>query len=155
MLRAHRHLHMCEFLSVSVHVMKSDLVVNSKSSEKCWWFLLLLFSACISEPTSANPPSEVSSPGSGPADTFSRPSDSALAAGLRTPEPEARRDGEMAAAPEHETEEEKALRLLYCSLCKVAVNSASQLHAHNRGEDLNALPQSSSAGPAPRFLGLR
>ncbi|KAM4735032.1 LOW QUALITY PROTEIN: zinc finger protein 385D [Anableps anableps] len=32
-----------------------------------------------------------------------------------------------------ETEEEKARRLLYCSLCKVAVNSASQLDAHNTG----------------------
>lgn len=35
---------------------------------------------------------------------------------------------------EKETEEEKALRLLYCSLCKIAVNSASQLEAHNSGE---------------------
>lgn len=35
---------------------------------------------------------------------------------------------------EPETEEEKARRLLYCSLCKVAVNSASQLDAHNSGE---------------------
>ncbi|KAM9737212.1 zinc finger protein 385D-like [Menidia menidia] len=34
---------------------------------------------------------------------------------------------------EDETEEEKAVRLLYCSLCKVAVNSASQLQAHNSG----------------------
>ncbi|KAM6959142.1 zinc finger protein 385D-like [Aplochiton taeniatus] len=34
---------------------------------------------------------------------------------------------------EEETEEEKAIRLLYCSLCKVAVNSASQLQAHNSG----------------------
>ncbi|CAL8247651.1 unnamed protein product [Lota lota] len=32
-----------------------------------------------------------------------------------------------------ETEEEKAKRLLYCSLCKVAVNSSSQLDAHNMG----------------------
>ncbi|XP_023665638.2 zinc finger protein 385D-like isoform X1 [Paramormyrops kingsleyae] len=32
-----------------------------------------------------------------------------------------------------ETEEEKAKRLLYCSLCKVAVNSQSQLEAHNSG----------------------
>ncbi|XP_043922894.1 zinc finger protein 385D isoform X2 [Protopterus annectens] len=32
-----------------------------------------------------------------------------------------------------ETEEEKAKRLLYCSLCKVAVNSSSQLEAHNTG----------------------
>ncbi|XP_041740926.2 zinc finger protein 385D-like [Coregonus clupeaformis] len=32
-----------------------------------------------------------------------------------------------------ESEEEKAKRLLYCSLCKVVVNSASQLQAHNSG----------------------
>ncbi|MBN3298657.1 Z385D protein, partial [Amia calva] len=37
------------------------------------------------------------------------------------------------ACPPMETEEEKAKRLLYCSLCKVAVNSASQLEAHNSG----------------------
>ncbi|KAM6967559.1 zinc finger protein 385D [Aplochiton taeniatus] len=46
-------------------------------------------------------------------------------------------DGEPEAEPEAEadpeTEEEKARRLLYCSLCKVAVNSASQLDAHNSG----------------------
>ncbi|XP_038949164.1 zinc finger protein 385D isoform X2 [Rattus norvegicus] len=36
-------------------------------------------------------------------------------------------------SPPTETEEEKAKRLLYCSLCKVAVNSASQLEAHNSG----------------------
>ncbi|XP_063778275.1 zinc finger protein 385D isoform X2 [Pseudophryne corroboree] len=35
--------------------------------------------------------------------------------------------------PSGESEEEKAKRLLYCSLCKVAVNSASQLEAHNSG----------------------
>ena len=35
--------------------------------------------------------------------------------------------------PSTETEKEKAKRLLYCSLCKVAVNSASQLEAHNSG----------------------
>lgn len=44
------------------------------------------------------------------------------------PEPEAK------AATDTETEEEKARRLLYCSLCKVAVNSASQLEAHNSGK---------------------
>jgi hypothetical protein len=32
-------------------------------------------------------------------------------------------------------EEEKAKRLLYCALCKVAVNSLSQLEAHNKGMD--------------------
>lgn len=43
-----------------------------------------------------------------------------------------------AAESDGETEEEKARRLLYCSLCKVAVNSASQLEAHNSGERVSA-----------------
>ncbi|KAL6109625.1 znf385d [Pungitius sinensis] len=45
------------------------------------------------------------------------------------PEAEARTEADAVT----ETEEEKARRLLYCSLCKVAVNSASQLEAHNSG----------------------
>lgn len=49
-------------------------------------------------------------------------------------EPELDPGPEAEAGPEDaETEEEKARRLLYCSLCKVAVNSASQLDAHNSG----------------------
>lgn len=47
------------------------------------------------------------------------------------PDPEPEADPEPEIDPE--TEEEKARRLLYCSLCKVAVNSASQLEAHNSG----------------------
>ena len=41
----------------------------------------------------------------------------------------------MAAGEETESEDDKAIRLLYCSLCKVAVNSASQLQAHNSGKE--------------------
>lgn len=40
----------------------------------------------------------------------------------------------VAASGNPETEEDKAKKLLYCSLCKVAVNSLSQLEAHNKGE---------------------
>uniref|UniRef100_A0A8C8FI95 C2H2-type domain-containing protein n=1 Tax=Oncorhynchus tshawytscha TaxID=74940 RepID=A0A8C8FI95_ONCTS len=40
---------------------------------------------------------------------------------------------EQEAETDPETEEEKARRLLYCTLCKMAVNSASQLEAHNSG----------------------
>lgn len=47
-------------------------------------------------------------------------------------ETETEMEGETEA--EIETEEEKARRLLYCSLCKVAVNSPSQLEAHNSGK---------------------
>lgn len=53
---------------------------------------------------------------------------------LGTPDKDAKKDVEIDTGPEGETEEEKAKRLLYCSLCKVAVNSASQLQAHNSGE---------------------
>ncbi|XP_054636660.1 zinc finger protein 385D isoform X2 [Dunckerocampus dactyliophorus] len=48
-------------------------------------------------------------------------------------EPDLDPDAEPEEEPDPETEEEKARRLLYCSLCKVAVNSASQLEAHNSG----------------------
>ncbi|XP_040899338.1 zinc finger protein 385D [Toxotes jaculatrix] len=48
-------------------------------------------------------------------------------------EPDLEPEAEPEAETDMETEEEKARRLLYCSLCKVAVNSASQLEAHNSG----------------------
>ncbi|XP_029104161.1 zinc finger protein 385D-like isoform X2 [Scleropages formosus] len=47
-----------------------------------------------------------------------------------------------------ETEEEKAKRLLYCSLCKVAVNSASQLEAHNSGAKHKTMLEARSGGGA-------
>ncbi|KAL4629684.1 zinc finger protein 385D-like isoform X1 [Arapaima gigas] len=47
-----------------------------------------------------------------------------------------------------ETEEEKAKRLLYCSLCKVAVNSASQLEAHNSGTKHKTMLEARSGGGA-------
>lgn len=65
------------------------------------------------------------------ADTVKTPVQPALSPGPAG-ERETREGGEAEA--EGETEEEKARRLLYCSLCKVAVNSASQLQAHNSGE---------------------
>ncbi|XP_035529133.1 zinc finger protein 385D [Morone saxatilis] len=58
-----------------------------------------------------------------------RPSELVSPSETPDPEPEAEPEAETDA----ETEEEKARRLLYCSLCKVAVNSASQLEAHNSG----------------------
>lgn len=98
-----------------------------------------------SEPSAPNPTSGAAPSSSGTSETVKSPSDPSLSPGPRTPEKETQRDGEAEAAPEGETEEEKAIRLLYCSLCKVAVNSASQLQAHNSGEKLKAPPSSSSA----------
>ncbi|XP_076006326.1 zinc finger protein 385D [Genypterus blacodes] len=74
------------------------------------------------------------------ATAVSAPETTSAAAGEEGPsddhspsEPEPEPEAEAEAETDPETEEEKARRLLYCSLCKVAVNSASQLEAHNSG----------------------
>uniref|UniRef100_H3CJ17 C2H2-type domain-containing protein n=1 Tax=Tetraodon nigroviridis TaxID=99883 RepID=H3CJ17_TETNG len=46
-----------------------------------------------------------------------------------------------------ESEEEKAKKLLYCSLCKVAVNSLSQLEAHNAGSKHKTMLEARSGAP--------
>ncbi|XP_053302848.1 zinc finger protein 385D [Pleuronectes platessa] len=90
------------------------------------------------EPPAPNPASKAVSTSSGSPETVKPPSESSLSPSPRTVEKEAQGVvdqgvGDAEVAPEEETEEEKAIRLLYCSLCKVAVNSASQLLAHNCG----------------------
>ncbi|XP_030004048.1 zinc finger protein 385D-like isoform X2 [Sphaeramia orbicularis] len=103
--------------------------------------LQILSSPCV-QPSSSDTTSEPSPPlpvpetaplSSSPIEPVKAPCDPSLSPCLRTTEKEANREGEVEGAPEEETEEEKARRLLYCSLCKVAVNSASQLQAHNSG----------------------
>lgn len=89
----------------------------------------------ISEPSSPVPSSEATPSSRGATETA--PSDPALSPCPK--EAEAQTHGEVDTPPEDETEEEKAIRLLYCSLCKVAVNSASQLQAHNSGEGFATL----------------
>nr|XP_046183400.1 zinc finger protein 385D-like isoform X2 [Oncorhynchus gorbuscha] len=63
-----------------------------------------------------------------PAVSMETPTDPSL-----SPCPMVEKEKEGAVEEVGESEEEKAKRLLYCSLCKVAVNSASQLQAHNSG----------------------
>ncbi|XP_063035269.1 LOW QUALITY PROTEIN: zinc finger protein 385A [Melospiza melodia melodia] len=62
---------------------------------------------------------------------------------------------EPGGAREEEEEEEeraKAKRLLYCGLCKVAVNSLSQLEAHNKGTKHKTLLEARSGlGPIRAF----
>lgn len=81
-------------------------------------------SACPLLPTPTTPqppPATSSSPGCGSSDPEQT--------GTVTP-------GAPSVTPSNpETEEDKAKKLLYCSLCKVAVNSLSQLEAHNKGEN--------------------
>lgn len=90
----------------------------------------------MAEASGPNPTSEVVPSSNVPTETVKAPSDPSLSSCQRTPEKEIQTDVDVEVAPEEETEEEKAIRLLYCSLCKVAVNSASQLQAHNSGEKL-------------------
>ncbi|XP_037267556.1 zinc finger protein 385A isoform X2 [Falco rusticolus] len=57
-----------------------------------------------------------------------------------------------AGGSEEEEEKAKAKRLLYCALCKVAVNSLSQLEAHNKGTKHKTLVEARSGlGPIRAF----
>ncbi|XP_042291702.1 zinc finger protein 385D-like isoform X1 [Thunnus albacares] len=90
------------------------------------------FDTTSGEPSAPNPTSEAAPSSGGPNETVKVPSNPSLSPCPSMTEKETPKDGDVEVAPE-ETEEEKAIRLLYCSLCKVAVNSASQLQAHNSG----------------------
>uniref|UniRef100_A0A8U7N8E0 Zinc finger protein 385A n=1 Tax=Corvus moneduloides TaxID=1196302 RepID=A0A8U7N8E0_CORMO len=68
------------------------------------------------------------------------------------PEPGGAQGGPAGGAQEEEEERAKAKRLLYCGLCKVAVNSLSQLEAHNRGTKHKTLVEARSGlGPIRAF----
>ncbi|XDV46133.1 hypothetical protein PO909_014082, partial [Leuciscus waleckii] len=98
-------------------------------------------SACplLSTPTNPQPPPATSSsPGCG--------SSNPEQAGTGAP-------GAPSVTPSNpETEEDKAKKLLYCSLCKVAVNSLSQLEAHNKGtKHKTILEARSGLGPIKAY----
>ncbi|XP_056279568.1 zinc finger protein 385A isoform X5 [Pseudoliparis swirei] len=60
--------------------------------------------------------------------------------------------GDTSSPSNPETEEDKAKKLLYCSLCKVAVNSMSQLEAHNKGtKHKTILEARSGLGPIKAY----
>ncbi|KAM4601516.1 zinc finger protein 385D isoform 2-T2 [Polymixia lowei] len=87
-------------------------------------------------PPPAGVPTPTPAPGSAPAPETTSPfgaEDRASKPGSPADSPDAEPGAEPGAETDAETEEEKARRLLYCSLCKVAVNSESQLEAHNSG----------------------
>uniref|UniRef100_A0A3Q0QTX6 Zinc finger protein 385A n=1 Tax=Amphilophus citrinellus TaxID=61819 RepID=A0A3Q0QTX6_AMPCI len=98
----------------------------------------LLPSVNMPLPPSPSPSAALSTPSADPA--------AAAAAGLPdTPSP-------APSPPSGESEEEKAKKLLYCSLCKVAVNSLSQLEAHNKGtKHKTILEARSGLGPIKAY----
>lgn len=99
----------------------------------CAWRHILFYFTLFSLPLASNPSSDTASVSSGLCETEA--SNHSLPPSPRPTENETVKKAEEE-VPEEETEEEKAKRLLYCSLCKVAVNSASQLQAHKSGEKL-------------------
>ncbi|KAL8175949.1 UNVERIFIED_CONTAM: hypothetical protein K2H54_015647, partial [Gekko kuhli] len=78
----------------------------------------------------ASPP--VSEPSEGAPDTASVASSSA-APGAETPVTES--GSTISSGPEGEKEGKKTKQHLFCPTCKVTVNSASQLEAHNSGKE--------------------
>ncbi|XP_028848902.1 zinc finger protein 385A isoform X2 [Denticeps clupeoides] len=88
------------------------------------------------------PPASSTSSGSAPA-TPEQP---------RTPGASGASTSSTVAPNNPETEEDKAKKLLYCSLCKVAVNSLSQLEAHNKGtKHKTILEARSGLGPIKAY----
>lgn len=85
-----------------------------------------LSSRAGSEPPPSSPPSALPAPA---------PVTSSLSPPPPPPPPSSHVSSQDATLPV-ESEEEKAKKLLYCSLCKVAVNSLSQLEAHNAGKEV-------------------
>ncbi|KAJ8260315.1 hypothetical protein GJAV_G00179560 [Gymnothorax javanicus] len=83
-------------------------------------------------------------------------SDSSSSSSSPSPHPDAAAPGPLATpspAPcSAESEEDRAKKLLYCSLCKVAVNSLSQLEAHNKGtKHKTILEARSGLGPIKAY----
>ncbi|XP_056245939.1 zinc finger protein 385B isoform X1 [Seriola aureovittata] len=114
-----------------------------------------------SEPPPSSPPSALPAPG-----LSSSSSSSASSKASPPPPPPAPVTSSSSPAPlpppsqassqdaplSVESEEEKAKKLLYCSLCKVAVNSLSQLEAHNAGSKHKTMLEArSGAGPIKAY----
>ncbi|XP_058265741.1 zinc finger protein 385A isoform X3 [Hemibagrus wyckioides] len=79
-------------------------------------------------------------------------SSSSPGCGSSNPEPAGTPGATTATPGNGETEEDKAKKLLYCSLCKVAVNSLSQLEAHNKGtKHKTILEARSGLGPIKAY----
>ncbi|XP_036396606.1 zinc finger protein 385B-like isoform X2 [Megalops cyprinoides] len=95
----------------------------------------------VPEPASTSPPAETGA--QGPAVRNSaKPAPAPAPPAPPTPAP----------PPSVESEEEKAKKLLYCSLCKVAVNSLSQLEAHNTGSKHKTMLEArNGAGPIKAY----
>ncbi|XP_007547287.1 zinc finger protein 385B [Poecilia formosa] len=109
-----------------------------------------------SEPPPSSPPSALPAPGlssSSSSSSFSKSCPPSAFAPYPAPAaPQTASSSSQDAPLSAESEEEKAKKLLYCSLCKVAVNSLSQLEAHNAGSKHKTMLEArSGAGPIKAY----
>ncbi|XP_024919742.1 zinc finger protein 385B isoform X2 [Cynoglossus semilaevis] len=110
-----------------------------------------------SEPPPSSPPFALPAPGLSsssfsPSATFSKTSPPPpVTSSSPSAHPTSQASSQDASVPV-ESEEEKAKKLLYCSLCKVAVNSLSQLEAHNAGSKHKTMLEARSGdGPIKAY----
>ncbi|XP_072252664.1 zinc finger protein 385B isoform X1 [Leuresthes tenuis] len=109
-----------------------------------------------SEPPPSSPPSALPAPGLSSSSSSSSSSKSSALAPVTLSSssgpPSSQTSSSQDAPLSVESEEEKAKKLLYCSLCKVAVNSLSQLEAHNAGSKHKTMLEArSGAGPIKAY----
>uniref|UniRef100_A0A3Q2CU82 Zinc finger protein 385B n=1 Tax=Cyprinodon variegatus TaxID=28743 RepID=A0A3Q2CU82_CYPVA len=106
-----------------------------------------------SSPPSALPAPGLSSSSSSSSSSKSCPASSVISSPSSAAPPSLKTTSSSQEAPlSVESEEEKAKKLLYCSLCKVAVNSLSQLEAHNAGSKHKTMLEArSGAGPIKAY----
>ncbi|XP_034549232.1 zinc finger protein 385B [Notolabrus celidotus] len=115
-----------------------------------------------SEPPPSSPPSALPAPGLSSSSSSSSssskssppppPASAPVIAAPSVPAPPSSQASSQDAPLSAESEEEKAKKLLYCSLCKVAVNSLSQLEAHNAGSKHKTMLEArSGAGPIKAY----
>lgn len=112
------------FLSPELSCSPADSSSQLKTSAPHLYSPSPLSSRAGSEPPPSSPPSALPAPA---------PATSSLSPPPLPPPPS--HASSQDASLSVESEEEKAKKLLYCSLCKVAVNSLSQLEAHNAGKE--------------------
>ncbi|XP_040912515.1 zinc finger protein 385B [Toxotes jaculatrix] len=113
-----------------------------------------------SEPPPSSPPSALPAPGLSSSSSSSSksspppppPASVISSSSPALPPPPLSQASSQDAPLSVESEEEKAKKLLYCSLCKVAVNSLSQLEAHNAGSKHKTMLEArSGAGPIKAY----
>ncbi|CAM9283241.1 unnamed protein product [Lampetra fluviatilis] len=104
-------------LSSSSFTLASTTTLSNSSEHKGWW------NPTISEHQGGHERSPVPQQRNSAVDAAAHEGAASTAACL----------GAAPASAIVESDEEKAKRLLYCGICKVAVNSQSQLDAHNNG----------------------